>query len=99
FAQQKDIDSIHWTQSILVNDQPLFNDPGGVSEAGGTNLRRHGLYGSQYCRLLKLKDGSWLAGYTISRNNGYKNEPDGGLELQISRSTDNCQTWKPVGII
>jgi len=99
FAQQKNIDSIRWTDAVLVNDQPVFKDPGSVPEAGGTHPRRHGLYGSQYCRLLKLKDGSWLAGYTISRNSGYKNEPEGGLELQFSRSTDNCQTWEPVSII
>lgn len=98
-AQQKNKDTIRWTQKILVNDQPVFNDPDHVSKADVTQLRRHGLYGSQYCRLLQLKDGSWIAGYTISRNNGYQNDPKGGLELQFSRSTDNCQTWKPMSLV
>lgn len=99
FGQQKATDSIHWKKPILVNDQPVFKDPGGVPEAGGTKPRHHGNYGSQYARLLQLKDGSWLAGYTISRNNGYKNDPKGGLELQVARSTDNCRTWSPISTI
>ncbi|MFV0378983.1 MAG: sialidase family protein [Mangrovibacterium sp.] len=99
FAQQMSVDSIHWQQQILVQNQPVFIDPGGVSEAGGTNMRCHGFYGSQYPRLIKLKNGSWLAGYTISRNNGYKNDQKDGLELEFSISDDDCQTWKPISII
>ena len=98
-AQQKPVDSIQWAKQILIQNQPVFSDPGGVPEAGGTNLRRHGNYGSQYPRLLKLNDGSWLACYTISRNSGYKNDPKGGLELEFSTSRDDCRTWKPLSII
>jgi len=99
YTQESEIDSIQWKQEILVNDEPVFTDPGAVPEAGGTKPRRHGIYGSQYCRLLQLKNGSWLAGYTISRNNGYHNDPKGGLELQFSRSDDHCRTWKKVSIL
>ncbi|MBE9583782.1 exo-alpha-sialidase [Mucilaginibacter sp. JRF] len=99
FAQQVKIDSIKWDSKILVNNEPVFTDAGNVKGANGANIRRHGMYGSQYCRLLQLKDGRWIAGYTISRNNGYKNDPKGGLELQFSESKDNGRTWKPVSII
>lgn len=96
---QKGIDSIKWDQQILIQDQPMFTDPKPVPEAGGTRPRRSGTYGSQYGRLLQLKDGSWLAGYTISRNNGYRNDPKGGLELQFAKSTDGCKTWAPISIL
>lgn len=99
FAQSKGLDSIQWKQKVLVHNQPVFKDPGGVPEAGGTQLRRHGNYGSQYARLLKLKNGVWIAAYTISRNNGYKNDPKGGLELQLAVSKDDCRTWKSISIV
>lgn len=98
-AQQKPVDSILWQSQILIQNQPVFSDPGGVPEAGGTNLRHHGNYGSQYPRLLKLNNGNWLAGYTISRNNGYKNDPKGGLELEFAISSEDCRTWKPISIV
>jgi hypothetical protein len=98
-AQLKPIDSIKWGQTVIVNNVPVFTDAGKVPEAGGTPGRHHGRYGSQYARLLRLKNGSWLAGYTVSNNNGYKNDPKGGLELEVSLSTDNCRTWKKAGTI
>ncbi|HEY4209216.1 MAG TPA: sialidase family protein, partial [Puia sp.] len=58
-----------------------------------------GKYGSQYARMLQLKDGSWLMGYTISSGKRYdKDQPygpgsTGGLELEISRSSDKGKTW------
>ncbi len=91
-AQPPKTDSIDWTKTILVNDQPPLTSPAGNSQAPNK-------YGSQYCRLLRLKDGSWLAGYTISRNNGYKNDPNGGLELQISMSKDDCASWQQISIL
>ncbi|HEX2846657.1 MAG TPA: glycoside hydrolase family 43 protein, partial [Chitinophagaceae bacterium] len=81
--------SISWTDSVDVRNVPVFEDKGNVSEAGGTSGRSHGRYGAQYGRLLPLEGKTWLAGYTISRNNGYAKEPDGGLELEIARSDDN----------
>ncbi|WP_164849843.1 sialidase family protein [Mucilaginibacter limnophilus] len=99
YAQFKPVDSIKWDKQILVNNIPPFTDAGKVPEAGGTSGRFHGRYGSQYARLLQIKNGSWLAGYTVSRNNGYKNDPKGGLELEIAVSTDNCRTWKAISTI
>jgi|GEM_PF-560166 len=91
--------SIAWKDSADVRNVPIFEDKGNVSEAGGTSGRSHGRYGAQYGRLLQLKGKSWLAGYTISRNNGYAKEPNGGLELEVAKSDDNGRTWKAIGII
>jgi Beta-xylosidase len=91
--------SITWTDSVEIRNIPVFEDKGKVSEAGGTQGRRHGRYGSEYGRLLQLKGKTWLAGYTISRNNGYAKDHDGGLELEIARSDDNGRTWKAISII
>src|SRR4051794_31740985 len=98
-AQQKAIDSIKWGEPAMINNVPVFTDAGKVPEAGGTTGRYHGQYGSQYGRLLQLRNGNWLAGYTISRNNGYKNDPKGGLELEISLSTNQCRTWQKLSAI
>jgi len=51
-------------------------------------------YGSQYGRLLQLKNGTWLAAYTVSDNAGYQKDPTGGLRLEIAVSQDRCLTWK-----
>lgn len=51
-------------------------------------------YGSQYGRLLQLKNGTWLAAYTVSDNAGYQKDPTGGLRLEIAVSHDRCRTWK-----
>lgn len=90
---------IIWKQKVVVNNIPVFTDKGEVSHAGGTAGRSSGLYGSEYARMLNLGAGKWLIGYTISRNNGYQKETHGGLELQISESTDNGRSWKNVSII
>lgn len=91
--------SITWTDSIEVRNVPVFEDKGKVSEAGGTGGRHHGRYGAQYGRLLPLEGKTWMAGYTISRNNGYAKEPNGGLELEISRSDDNGRSWKAIATL
>lgn len=91
--------SITWTDSVEVRNVPVFEDKGKVSEAGGTSGRRHGRYGAQYGRLLPLKGKTWLAGYTISRNNGYAKDPKGGLELEVARSDDNGRSWKAISTI
>lgn len=94
-----DTPSVTWQKPVLINNIPIFIDAGLVSHAGGTNLRKHGVYGSEYGRMLHLKNGNWLAAYTISRNNGYQRDPKGGLELQVSQSTDNGQTWRDIAIL
>jgi hypothetical protein len=91
--------SVEWQQPVLINDQPVFTDAGLVSHAGETELRKHGNYGSEYGRMLRLSNGTWLAAYTISRNNGYQRDPKAGLELQVSESRDNGQTWKSISIL
>ncbi|WP_420149460.1 sialidase family protein [Spirosoma sp.] len=91
--------TVIWQEPILIDNQPTFADTGGVSHAGGTDLRKHGLYGSEYGRMVRLKNGNWLSAYTISRNNGYRNDPKGGLELQVSESIDNGKTWKNIAIL
>lgn len=91
--------SISWHEKIEVRNVPPFTDKGKVSEAGGTSGRHHGRYGAQYGRMLQLKGKTWLAGYTISRNNGYAKDPNGGLELEVSRSDDNGRTWKVISTI
>lgn len=91
--------SVTWNEKIEVRDVPPFVDKGLVSEAGGTSGRHHGNYGAQYGRLLNLKGNTWLAGYTISRNNGYARDPNGGLELEISRSDDNGRHWTIISTI
>lgn len=56
-------------------------------------------YGAQYGRMLKLKNGQWLAAYTVSRNRGYRNDPKGGLEIEVSVSTDNARSWKKIAYV
>src|SRR5678815_2896211 len=97
FSQQKT--TINWGQQVVINNVPVFADAGKVAEAGGTNGREHGLYGSQYARLLKMTNGVWLAAYTVSRNNGYAKDTAGGLELEVAQSNDNGQHWTPVSVI
>lgn len=102
-AQNKD--TIRWSAPIVINNVRAFTDSGAVPEAGPSGLRKHGEYGSQYCRLLLLRDGSWLAGYTVSRCDGYdRSKPygpasTGGLELEISKSTDKGKTWQIISTI
>jgi hypothetical protein len=96
-AQQTN--NIQWTDSIVINDEPVFTDKGVVSEAGGTRGRSHGKYGSQYARLLQCRDGAWLAGYTVSRNNGYRKDPEGGLQIEVAYSTNKGKTWKGISLI
>ncbi|MBA4165988.1 MAG: exo-alpha-sialidase [Chitinophagaceae bacterium] len=90
--------SITWSEPVLINNMPKFKDAGKVKDAVDF-YREQGTYGSQYARMVVLADGNWLAGYTISRNNGYSKTPRGGLELQISSSTDKGKHWKNISII
>lgn len=50
-------------------------------------------YGSQYCRLLAIGDSNWLAVYTVRTNEGYQKNPEGGLRLEIAKSTNNGNSW------
>ena len=90
--------SINWAQPVLINNMPVFKDAGKVKDAVDF-YRQQGTYGSQYARMVELHNGTWLAGYTISRNNGYSKTPKGDLELQISSSTDHGRHWNSIAII
>ena len=91
--------AITWKQAVVISDIPPFADAGKVYHAAGTWNREHGKYGSEYGRMVKVADNTWLAAYTISRNNGYLYDPKGGLELQVSKSTDNGRTWADIATI
>lgn len=79
-------DSIHWLQTITISNEPM---PAGADSTWG----RHIHYGSEYARLLQLKNKAWLAGYTIAPNKDYTKDSTGGFQLQISQSKDNGKTW------
>jgi len=83
---------ITWKDTVLVNDVAV---QGTVkpSHADRTN------YGSEYARLLKLKNKVWLAVYTVARNKGYEADPEGGLNLEIARSADNGRSWKVISSV
>jgi hypothetical protein len=93
----QDATRIDWGPAVIINNVPV------TKPAPATG--RHGNYGSEYVRLLHLRDGAWLAGYTVSVNKGYDvNEPygpasTGGLELQISKSTDQGKRWQKISVI
>ena len=83
-AYAQTADSIRWgTKTLVRNVAPDSS----------------GRYGSQYARMLQLKDGNWLMGYTISSGKRYdKDRPygpasTGGLELEVSQSKDGGKTW------
>lgn len=88
----KKMPAVVWGKTVVINNEPLTgnNRP---THADRTN------YGSEYCRLLKLKDKTWLAVYTVARNKGYSADQAGGLELEISKSTDRGQNWKKISLI
>ncbi|MDQ2753063.1 MAG: glycoside hydrolase [Bacteroidota bacterium] len=85
FAQNKK-GSIAWGQTVTISNEPT---PANADSTWGYHQR----YGSQYARLLQLKNGSWLAGYTVAPNKGYQKQTEGGLQLQISQSMDNGKHW------
>ncbi len=91
--------AIAWKQAVVIHDIPPFTDAGKVYHADGTWNREHGKYGSEYGRMVKVAGNTWLAAYTISRNNGYLYDPKGGLELQVSKSTDNGRTWAAIATL
>ena len=62
-----------WGSATLIQNQPQFTDAG-----PDANQSAPGKYGSQFPRLVKLSNGSWLIGYTIMDNNGYTHDPAGG---------------------
>lgn len=90
---------VTWGEQALVNTVSTFAD-------GGRDARGilPGHFGSQYGRMTKLADGSWLMVYTIYDNAGYKNGDAHdlswqGTALQVARSTDRCRTWNVIATL
>jgi hypothetical protein len=61
------IEPVIWNNTVLVDAVPHFEDHG-----RDTRHIRPGRFGSQYGRMDKLADGSWLIVYTIYDNSGYE---------------------------
>ena len=90
---------VTWEKTVSVNSISNFADSG--ADARGINP---GKFGSQYGRMTKLADGSWLIVYTIYDNNGYKYGDAHdltwqGTALQVAHSTDNCRTWTVISTL
>lgn len=81
--------TIAWKDTIVISHEPMNKNIAGS----------RGNYGSQYGRMLKLDNGTWLAAYTVSRNAGYKKNPKGGYAIEIAESTDKGRHWKPIGLL
>lgn len=82
-------------EAEIINNINTFTDAG--PDARGI---RPGTFGSEYARLTKLSDGTWLCALTIYDNNGYAHMSSwGGTRLQVFKSTDNCRTWKLISTI
>lgn len=87
-------DIIQWNDKVIVHDAPQVR----LTDTSHAGFFRSN-YGSEYGRLLKLANGKWLAGYTISRNAGYRPDPKGGFELEIAESSNNGRTWKKISML
>lgn len=84
--------NIEWEDTVMVDNNLFFSK---AEDSLANNRSNHRInYGSEYGRMLKLDDGTWLAAYTVSRNLGYEEGKDGGFELEIVESHDNGRTWK-----
>ncbi len=85
-------DSIRWQQTVTISNEPRTPN---TDSSWGFRAQ----FGSQYARLVQLKNGTWLAGYTIAGNKGYAKDSTGGLKLQISKSEDNGKHWTTLSTI
>lgn len=81
--------TIQWEDTVIVSHEPVNKAIKGS----------RGNYGSQYGRMIKLDNGKWLAAYTVSRNAGYKEDPEGGFAIEIAESTDNGRHWNPISLV
>lgn len=84
-----EISQVVWGQTVMVNNDPINKDVPG----------NRGTYGSQYGRMIKLKNGNWLAAYTVSRNRGYQKDPRGGYAIEIAESKDEGKHWAPISLV
>lgn len=84
-------------KSYRPNSSPSFKQ-GHTTKTGldAGNESPDSSYGSQYCRLLPLGKDKWLSVYTVRTHKGYQEDPQGGLRLEIAKSTDNGQSWNVI---
>ena len=90
---------VSWEKTVVVNTVSNFADSGKDARGIGP-----GHFGSQYGRMTKLADGSWLIVYTIYDNNGYKYGDAHSLSwqgtaLQVARSTNFCRSWNVIATL
>jgi hypothetical protein len=85
-----DAGAVSWGATV-VNDFPQFADQG--PDARGEHPGR---YGSQFPRVAKLADGSYVLAYTFYDNDGYTYDPNGGTRLGLAVSTDLGRTWSDI---
>ncbi len=81
---------IQWGDTIGVSRERKEKD---------TPEQKNRKYGAEYGRIIKLNEGRWLVAYTVSRNEGYKKDPKGGLAIQIAESTDKGRHWTALALI
>jgi hypothetical protein len=89
---------VKWGSEVTVHDEAIA----AKEQEGGKvdpSVRFRRTYGSEYGRMLKLRNGAWLAAYTVSRNDGYQKDPQGGFQIEIARSRNNGKTWKKLSVI
>jgi hypothetical protein len=77
---------LNWNSPIIIHNQ---------LESVNEELQRlnYGYYGSEYPRMTRLADGSWIIVYTYSDYDGYRSIFTAGLKLEIALSSDNGRTW------
>ncbi|RKP52922.1 hypothetical protein D7Z26_14305 [Cohnella endophytica] len=81
--------SAKWEKPVLIHELPAFEDLG-----LDARYSHPGKFGSQYGRMVLLRDGSWLTVYTIYDNNGYTYEASGGNKLEFAISHDKGNSWE-----
>jgi hypothetical protein len=85
---------VRWEEPIQIHNYPVFQDTN-----RDARVVSPGTYGSEYIRMLELKDGSWLSVYTFYDNNGYRLEAGGGTKLGFSLSRDQGKTWEQISTL
>jgi hypothetical protein len=93
---------IKWGATITLADPPTYKDfsPMARSALDARKLRP-GIFGADYPRAVKLRNGSWLMGYTTFRrgDSGYLADPRGGTCLVIDQGSADARTWKPISTV
>ncbi len=86
---------IDWSGTAVLDEVPRFTANGPSAQRGWDP----GVLGSQYGRLLRLPDGSWLGANQASLTNAYAHDPGGGLRIRVHRSRDRGRSWPVLATI